>query len=129
MFKHNFHSLDKNPPNRALVLLDAFKEMLHKENLSPRSNDLINAIDKLLKDRPDEVNTLSFQRSLSALIAAASMMVQSMNSNISSFELDIPSFVMDDLDILLSPYLNALQIDGYQKRRKRKAFVVGNTGR
>ena len=108
--------------------MDAFKETISKQNLCPQSNDLVKGMYQLVKDRTDEMNKLAFERSLSALIGIASLMVQSTNINISSFQLDIPSFVKADLHNLLPPYLNAVQIDGYQKRRTRKAFCVGNTG-
>ena len=92
-------------------------------------------LDKFLKRmkgvmqlRGNEISDLSFGPSLSALIASASLVVQSTTIDIESLELDIPTNIRSDMKGLLLTFLNAVQLDGYQTSRKLKAFVVGNTG-
>ena len=43
--------------------------------------------------------------------------------------LDIPDFVKEDLSERLIPYLRAIQLDGYEKYKKRKLMIVGNTSK
>ena len=82
----------------------------------------------LMQLRGDEINELSFGPSLSALIAAASVVVQSTSLDIESLELDIPTNIRLDMKGMLLTFFKAVQMDGYQTSRKLKAFIVGNTG-
>ena len=65
---------------------------------------------------------------MSALIATASLIVRCDNFDISSVDLNLPEVVKPVLKKFLPPFINAFQVDGYQEKKKRKAFIVGNTG-
>ena len=43
--------------------------------------------------------------------------------------LDIPDFVKNNLSDRFIPYLRAIQLDGYEKYKKRKLMIVGNTSK
>ena len=43
--------------------------------------------------------------------------------------LDLPSNVRTNLSDDLLPYLKAIQISGYESNKRRKVFVIGNTGK
>ena len=74
---------------------------------------------------------------LSALIATASIIVkydddiekQQRTFEISRIDLNLPGPVKANLRRNLQAFLSAAQLDGFQENVKRKAFVVGNTGR
>ena len=67
-------------------------------------------------------------RKNSALIATAKLFVKNHHCDIKSVNLDMPVVVQDNLQQYLLPYLNAVELDGYQTKSTRKVFVIGNTG-
>ena len=75
----------------------------------------------------DATNLSSPGRTTSALIATASLLVNDLEFDIKSVNLDIPVVVQENLEQMLLPYLNAVKLDGYQTRQTRKVFVIGNT--
>ena len=97
-----------------------------KEN-DEGKEDLERIIKQLEEETPLE-NVKKMDRKSSILIATAKLMTKS-DIDISNLKLDLPRFVQNDLEGTLDSYLNALQLDGYQKNKKRKAFVIGNTGK
>ena len=42
--------------------------------------------------------------------------------------LDIPDTVKANLNVSLKPYLQAIEVSGYEKNKIRKLMIVGNTG-
>lgn len=66
---------------------------------------------------------------MSAIIAMAFNIIEPKDLNIASLDLDLPPNVMGNLKDTLKPYLEAIQIDGYEGKKKRKTFLMGNTGR
>ena len=42
--------------------------------------------------------------------------------------LDIPDTVKANLKVNLRPYLQAIEVSGYEKNKVRKLMIVGNTG-
>ena len=77
------------------------------------------------------LETLDFSkvdRKNSYLIATAKLFVKKHRFDIKSINLDMPVVVQDNLVQYLLPYLNAVELDGYQTKNTRKAFVIGNTG-
>ena len=42
--------------------------------------------------------------------------------------LDIPDTVKANLVVNLKPYLQAIEVSGYEKNKVRKLMIVGNTG-
>lgn len=67
---------------------------------------------------------------MSALISTAYMVVKPNPSdfNINEVILDLPSNVKSNLKDALLPYLKAVSSSGFEKWKRRKAFIVGNTG-
>ena len=43
-------------------------------------------------------------------------------------KLSLPPFIKEDLNSRLKPYLEAVQLDGYDKRKIRKMIMLGNKG-
>ena len=84
-------------------------------------------IERMMKETP-RMDVSKLDRKSSVLIVAAKVMTQS-KLNITTLPLDIPRVVQNDLKVLLKPYLSAVKLDGYIKKKKRKAFVIGNTGK
>ena len=46
-----------------------------------------------------------------------------------TLDLELPEAVKLTLKHNLKPYLEAIQIDGYEDKKKRKVFMLGNTGK
>ena len=65
---------------------------------------------------------------MAAVIATAFVIISPATLDESSWNLDLPKDIKDNMKYRLLEYLRALAIDGYEKRRKRKVFIVGNTG-
>ena len=42
--------------------------------------------------------------------------------------LDLPDVIKGNLEERIIPYLQAIKLDGYDSKKKRKMFVIGNTG-
>ena len=78
------------------------------------------------------------QRTESAMIAVAMVkdMLYSQNKDVSGpgkhrailERLDIPDTVKANLTVNLKPYLQAIEVSGYEKYKVRKLMLVGNTG-
>ena len=83
---------------------------------------------KQLEEETPLVDVKKMDRKSSILIATAKLMTKS-DIDLSKLSLELPHPVKSDLKNRLKPYLTALQLDGYQKTKKRKAFVIGNTGK
>ena len=68
---------------------------------------------------------------MSAFIAVAIITVEYENSIIDLIkdQLDLPDLVKQNLKTNLLPYLRAIQLDGYEKYKKRKLMIVGNTSK
>ena len=43
--------------------------------------------------------------------------------------LSLPDFVRQDIDARLKPYLSAISLNGFSKRKIRKMTVLGNKGK
>ena len=43
-------------------------------------------------------------------------------------QLDLPDFIKRSLEQRLIPYIQAIKLYGYETNKRRKMFVVGNTG-
>ena len=65
---------------------------------------------------------------MSALISTAHMVVKPKNVDIHTLNLDLPRNVKSNLKDALLPYLKAIAASGFEKWKRRKAFIVGNTG-
>ena len=111
-------------------LLSNFKNILQESRKTGgRTNeDLVKMISEMNVDNGPQMDVSKLDRKSSVLIATAKVMTKS-DIDISNLKLDLPRFVQNDLEGTLDSYLNALQLDGYQKNKKRKAFVIGNTGK
>jgi hypothetical protein len=82
-----------------------------------------------MEDHSEEtLNISKLDRKNSALIATARLFVKNHHFDIKSVDLDMPVVVQDNLEQYLLPYLNAVELDGYQTKSTRKVFVIGNTG-
>ena len=113
-------------------LLGAFKHSLEasiKEGSTGEDDlntlNLVQMVDDLIMQNKA---VSKYGRAMSALIATASLMMKSCNFDIASVDLDLPEGVKTNLEKALPIFLDAVQIDGYEDRKKRKAFVLGNTG-
>ena len=106
--------------------MEGFKAMLHKQVDDSSASELIVQIDRLCNNKKEEIDSCNFGRLMSALIATASFCLDP--KLVRSFQLDLLQTTKNDLKNELLPFLKAIQLDGYQDHRKRKAFVVGNTG-
>ena len=109
-------------------LLGQFKSLLTsmKENYDGKED--LERIIKQLEEEPPLVDVEKMDRKSSILIATAKLMTKN-DIDLSKLSLELPHPVKSDLKNRLKPYLSALQLDGYQKTKKRKAFVIGNTGK
>ena len=107
-------------------LMERFKGILHKKVDDSSASELVVQIDRLSNDKRKEIDNCNFGRLMSALIATASFCLDP--TLVHSFQLDLPHTTKNDLKNELLPFLKAIQHGGYQDHRKRKAFVVGNTG-
>ena len=68
---------------------------------------------------------------MSAIIATAlvTMNPDTSHININVMQLELPENVKRNLKQTLRPYLEALSVQGYETKKRRKCFVIGNTGR
>ena len=68
---------------------------------------------------------------MSSIIGTALVMMgQEGNSlDINSWNLEIPENVLNNLSGTLLSYLSALQKHGYAMQKRRRVFIIGNTGR
>ena len=73
----------------------------------------------------------SSHRVMSAVIASASVVDNRRGVDIEDTvaNLDLPDVVKAAVKSNLKSYLEAIKIDGYEGKKKRKVFVFGNTGR
>ena len=94
------------------------------------NNDGKEDLEQIIKEVEEtpSVDVKKLDRKSSVLIATAKIMTKS-DINISKLSLELPHSVQSDITSRLKPYLSALQLDGYQNTKKRKAFVIGNTGK
>ena len=97
-----------------------------KKKEGDEDEDLLKMI-KNVEETPG-MDVSNLDRKSSVLIATAKVMTRS-KLNITTFPLDLPQMVQNNPKHMLKPYMNAVQLDGYQKTKKRKAFVIGNTGK
>ena len=88
--------------------------------------DLVQII-KYVEENPC-IDVKKLDRKSSVLIATAKIMTES-KMDLSKLQLELPDSVQSNIEVMLKPYLSALKLDGYQKAKKRKAFVIGNTGK
>ena len=44
-------------------------------------------------------------------------------------KLELPTNIISNLSDDLLPYLKAIQVNGYESNKRRKVFVMGNTGK
>ena len=44
-------------------------------------------------------------------------------------KLDLPPNILSNLEEDLLPYLKAIQVNGYESKKHRRVFVIGNTGK
>ena len=88
--------------------------------------DLLKMIKHLEETHHMDVSKLD--RKSSVLIATAKVMTQN-EISITTLPLELPQFVQSNLNDMLLPHLSAIKLDGFQKQKKCKAFVIGNTGK
>ena len=68
---------------------------------------------------------------MSAVIALAILVVgcnETFETDIRRY-LYLPEIVKDNLPRNLIPFLEAIELDGYEERKIRKMMIVGNTGK
>ena len=58
----------------------------------------------------------------------ASIVKNPSDFDVTSLPLELPTNVKLDLKGSLMPYLNSVQLSGYEENQTRKVFVMGNTG-
>ena len=66
---------------------------------------------------------------MSAILSTAYTIVEPDYMDINSFKLELPKAVTTRLKSALLPYLQAIGLSGFEKWKRRKAFIVGNTGK
>ena len=88
-------------------------------------NDLIKRVDDFENSK---ISVDKLGRMNSVLIATAHLIETSSKFDLSSVNLDLPQVVKANLNTMLPTYLKAIKLDGYSKEKKRKAFIIGNTG-
>ena len=66
---------------------------------------------------------------MSAILSTAYTIVEPDYMDINSFKLELPKAVTTRLKSALLPYLEAIGLSGFEKWKRRKAFIVGNTGK
>ena len=111
-------------------LLSDFKNILSesKKKEGEEDNDLLKMVKTVEETHLNRMDVSNLDRKCSVLIATAKVMTRS-KLNITTFSLDLPRMVQNNPKDMLKPYMNAVQLDGYQKKKKRKAFCIGNTGK
>ena len=65
---------------------------------------------------------------MSAIIGASFNAINPPGLDISLFSLELPTNIKTNINEDLLPYLNAIQMSGYETNKTRKVFAMGNTG-
>ena len=108
-------------------LLREFKSLLTSMKENDDGKEDLEQIIKEIEETPS-VEVKKLDRKSSVLIATAKIMTES-DIDLSKLAIELPHSVQSDIKTRLMPYLSALKLDGYQNTKKRKAFVIGNTGK